>query len=145
MEVTGPGAFYFHASIDQEDTNWIVKLSDVDGSGAEVLPLGTVYLRASHRTLDADKSKPYAPWHPHLISEKIVPGEIYEYAIELLPLSHVFKAGHRIKLEISSMEHAKDPDMLLHYHPHVCSSRTTLHNIYRDNEHRSHLLLPTRS
>jgi hypothetical protein len=25
---------------------------------------------------------------------------------------------------------------------HVCSSKTTLHNIYRDGEHPSHLLLP---
>jgi predicted acyl esterase len=74
--------------------------------------------------------------------ERVVPGEIYEYVFTLPEMSNVFKAGHRIKLEIYSMEHSKDPDMLLHYHPHVCSSRTTLHNIYRDNQHQSHLLLP---
>ena len=142
LEVTGPGAFYFYASIDQDDTNWIVKLFDVDDRGVEVLQMGTVYLKASHRAVDASKSKPFAPWHPHTGSEPIKPGEIYEYAIELLPLFHVIKAGHRLKVEIYSMEHGKDPDMLLHYHPHVCSSRTTLHKIYRDRQHQSHLLLP---
>ncbi len=144
LTVIGPGALYFYASIDQEDTNWIVKLMDVDEKGEEVLSLGTVYLKASHRALDTAESKPYAPWHPHTEEsiQQITPGEIYEYAIELLPLGNVFKAGHRIKLEIYSLEHAKDPDMLLHYHPHVCSSRTTRHNIYRNLKYQSYLLLP---
>jgi uncharacterized protein len=144
LKVIGPGALYFHASIDQEDTNWIVKLLDVNEKDEEVLSLGTHYLKASHRAVDPTQSKPYAPWHPHTQEafQRIQPGEIYEYAIELLPLGNVFKAGHRIKLEIYSMEHAKDPDMLLHYHPHVCSSLTTVHKIYRDLKYQSHLLLP---
>jgi uncharacterized protein len=142
LAVVGPGAFNFYASIDQEDTNWIVKLFDVDEKGEEAFNLGTAYLKASHRALDAMQSKPYAPWHPHTGSVPVKPGEINEYAIELLPLGNVFKAGHRIKLEIYSMEHGKDPDMLEHYHPHVCSSRTTAHKIYRDAQHQSHLLLP---
>lgn len=142
LTVVGPGALYFYASIDQPDTNWIVKIWDIDEKGEEVLSLGTVYLKASHREIDPEKSRPYAPWHPHTHAEEIKPGEIYEYAIELLPLGNVFKAGHRIKLGIYSMEHAKDPDMLLHYHPHVCSSLTTVHKIYRDLQHQSYLLLP---
>jgi hypothetical protein len=32
--------------------------------------------------------------------------------------------------------------MQIHYHPHLNSSKTTLHKIYRDREHQSHLLLP---
>jgi putative CocE/NonD family hydrolase len=142
LTVIGPGAFYFYASIDQNDTSWIIKLFDVDESGSEVLRIGTSYLKASHRAVDASKSQPYAPWHPHTGSETIIPGEIYEYAVELLPMGHVFKAGHRIKLEIFSMESPKDPEMQTHYHPHLCSSQTTVHKIYRDNEHQSHLLLP---
>jgi len=142
VEVIGPGAFYFHASIDQNDTSWIVKLFDVDESGSEVLYLGTSYLKASHRAVDESKSKPYAPWHPHTSSELIIPGEIYEYAIELLPIGHVFKAGHRIKLQVGSVESPKDAEMLIHYHPHLGSSKTTVHKLYRDKEHQSHLLLP---
>jgi predicted acyl esterase len=144
LQVIGPGAFYFYASIDQDDTNWIVKLFDVDERGAEVYKFGTSYLKASHRAVDKNMSKPYAPWHPHTKEsiEVIKPGGIYEYAIGLSPMGNVFKAGHRIKLEIYSMEHGKDPEMIDHYHTHVCSSKTTLHKIYRDEEHQSHLLLP---
>jgi len=142
LTIIGPGALYFYASIDQEDTNWIVKIFDVNEAGEDVLSMGTVYLKASHREVDAAKSQSYTPWHPHTRALPVKPGEIYEYAVELLPLGNVFKAGHRIKLEICSMESAKDPDMLLHYHPHVCSSRTTVHRIYRDQKYQSHLLLP---
>jgi len=32
----------------------------------------------------------------------IKPGEVYEYSVDLWSTSHVFKAGHRLRLEISS-------------------------------------------
>ena len=32
--------------------------------------------------------------------------------------------------------------MQIHYHPHLPSSRTTLHKIYRNKEYPSHLVLP---
>ena len=50
--------------------------------------------------------------------------------------------GHRIKLEIESLESPRDPEMQIHYHPHLNSSKTTLHKIFRDREHQSHLILP---
>lgn len=140
LEVVGPAAFYFYASIDQEDTNWIVRLSDIDKDGSEQ-PLGTSYLKASHRALDKSKSTPFQPWHPHTASEPAIPGEIYEYALELLPTAHVFKAGHRLKLEIGSMESPRDPEMVMHFHPHLCSSKTVVHKIYHDKAHPSYLLL----
>ncbi|MFC1932200.1 CocE/NonD family hydrolase [Chloroflexota bacterium] len=141
VEVIGPAALYLHATIDQDDTNWIIKLFDVDAYGTE-LELCTDYLKASHRALDMNKSKPLQPYHPHLTSEPVVPGEIYEYAIEISPIAHVFREGHRIKLKIGSMESPRDPEMVMHWHPHLCSSKTTVHKIYRDKEHQSHLLLP---
>jgi predicted acyl esterase len=141
VEVIGPAALYFYAAIDQDDTNWIIKIADVDKHGSE-LELGTNYLKASHRALDTGRSTPLQPYHPHRTSEPVVPGEIYEYAVELLPFAHVFREGHRIKLSFGSMESPRDPEMVMHWHPHLCSSRTTVHRIYRDKGHRSHLLLP---
>jgi len=141
MEIIGPAALYLYASIDQEDTNWIIKLTDVDKYGTE-LDLVTSYLKGSHRALDAKKSTPLQPYHLHLTSEPIIPGEIYEYAIEISPVSHVFREGHRIKLSIGSMESPRDWEMVMHWHPHLCSSKTTVHKIYRDKEHPSYLLLP---
>jgi predicted acyl esterase len=140
-EVIGDVAVYLFASIDTDDTNWIVKLSDVDQNGKEQW-LMSGCLKASHRALDASKSTPLRPYHPHTRSESAVSGQIYEYAIGLQPIANVFKAGHRIQLQIQSLMSPRDPDQSLHYHPWLCSSWTTVHKIYRDKKHRSHVLLP---
>jgi uncharacterized protein len=144
LEVIGPAAFNFYASIDQEDTNWFVSLSDVSPNGSETMVTNKGYLKASHRKLDTAKSKPCTPWHLHTEEslETIVPGEIYEYNVDLYNMANVFKAGHRIKLVIESMESPRDPEMVIHFHPHLCSSKATVHKIYRNKHYQSHLLLP---
>jgi uncharacterized protein len=141
LTVIGSTAFNFYASIDQDDTNWMVKLYDVAPGGAETR-LGKGYLKASHRALDPAKSTPYAPYHKHTQIDPVVPGEINEYNISLGNVTAVFKAGHRIKLEIESMESPRDPEMQIHYHPHLNIGRTTLHKVYRNKDYQSHLMLP---
>jgi hypothetical protein len=141
VTMIGPAAFNFYASIDTEDTNWIVKLSDVAPDGSEN-PLAKGYLKASRRALDPSKSKPYAPYHKHTQTDPVVPGVINEYNVDMGKLTNVFRTGHCIKLEILSLESPRDPEMQIHYHPHLPSSRTTLHKIYRNKEYPSHLLLP---
>ncbi len=134
MEITGPLAFYFYASINTDDTNWLVKLKDVDAYGSS-RELTSSWLKASHRTIDESKSKTWRPWHLHTQREPVIPGKVYEYAIGLSPISNLFKTGHRIELEIASMDVV--PGGL-----HICSSKTTLHRIYHDTTYKSNLLLP---
>ena len=74
-----------------------------------------------------------------------MPGEINEYAIEILSTANLFKKGHRICIDITSMDlpsglaGAHDVE----YAPyHLCSSKTTVHEIYHDEQHPSYLLLP---
>ena len=141
LEVIGNAALNLFASIDQDDTNWIVKLYDVAPTGAE-MRLGKGYLKASHKALDVKKSKAYSPYHKHTKVEPVKPGEINEYSISLGVITNVFKKDHRIKLEIESMESPRDPEMQIHFHPHLCSSKTTLHKIYRNKVYPSHLVLP---
>ena len=141
LEIIGPVGLHLFASLDVDDTNWIAELYDVDEHGMEQF-LGKGNLKASLRAVDESKSTPWQPVHPHTSVEPVVPGEVYEYAIEVAPVGNVFKVGHRIKLEIKSMVSPTDPDMLVHYHPLVCSSRTTAHKIYRNKEYQSHLVLP---
>jgi putative CocE/NonD family hydrolase len=140
-EVVGPAAFYLYAAIDQDDTNWFVSVSDVAPGGAEQRVTGGS-LKASHRAIDPARSVPEAPWHPHTNPEPCVSGEVYEYPIELAPVGHVFLKGHRVKLEIKSMVSPKDPEMVVHFHPVLCSAKPTLHKIYRSQQYPSHLLLP---
>ncbi|HKU84766.1 MAG TPA: CocE/NonD family hydrolase [Casimicrobiaceae bacterium] len=142
-EMTGPGAFYVHVAIDTDDTHLIAKLYDVDPQGKRKL-VTTGFLKASHRELDASKSKPWKPHHPHTRSVPVPPGEIVEYAIRLYSFSNVFKSGHRMLLDLGCNEPLFDADaqLLPPDSYHLPSGRATAHRIYRDAAHPSHLLLP---
>jgi len=142
-EITGPCALYLYASIDTDDTNWMTKLLDVDPFG-KAKEITTGWLKASHRELDANRSKPWQPYHPHTRSEPVTPGKIYEYAICMGNIANVFKKGHHIQLEIRSVEGPDDPHVALMAPDsfHLNSSRATSHKIYRDREHPSRLVLP---
>jgi uncharacterized protein len=147
LEVIGPVALYLHAAIDGEDTNWMVSLLDVNPLGHPT-EVTRGFLKASHRALDAERSQPWLPVHPHDVAEPVRPGEIYEYAIELSPVANIFRRNHRLVVSISCQDHAHWPPADLeiggagHMPWHVCSSRTTTHRIFHDPQHPSHLLLP---
>ncbi len=135
FELTGPMALTLYASIDQKDTNWQIKILDVDEYGAKRSMLAEDWLKASHRAVDESKSEPWWPWHPHTENVPVPPGEICEYRIGIAPKSHVFRAGHHIELQIASMDNV--PGGL-----HICSSQTTLHKVYHNPDYPSYLLLP---
>ena len=160
--VVGPIVLNLFAEIDQDDTNWIVILSDVGPDvsvrtareGERDIPkdlpereLTRGTLKASMRELDPDRSKPWKPWHKLTRAAKkpVVPGEVTEYAIELMSTANLFKAGHRICLDITSLDVPTGVGGAtnVEYFPyHICSHRTVLHKIYHDEKHPSHLLLP---
>ena len=126
-EITGPVALTLHAAIDGDDTNFMVDVFDVAPSGLET-PLSRGYLKASHRALDPVKSKPYKPYHPHTEPEPVEPGIIYEYAIEIMPISVVMKTGHALKLAVRNQDNLMDTLGLwgLYHLPH---SKTVTHKI----------------
>jgi len=134
-EVIGPLALYLYAAIDQADTNWHVTVSEVDGSGKRTLLPTYSWLKASHRAIDESASKPWDPWHVHTKNVPVTAGEINEYAIALSHCANLFRAGHRLEVEIASMDNL--PGGL-----HICSSKTTKHEVYHDPQHASYLLVP---
>lgn len=162
VTVVGPSTLHLYASIDQEDTNWLVTLKDVGPDsfirsgavGRTVFPpnmperqVATGYLKASFRWMDPRKSKPYRPWRPLRKKDRkpVVPGEITEYVIEVASCANVFAKGHRICVEICSMDMPTGTagftnTELISYH--ICSSKITLHKIYRNEKYPSHILLP---
>lgn len=160
--VVGPISLTLYASLDQDDTNWIVILKDVGPDvsvqtgrkGEREVPgdlpereLTRGWLKASYRAVDPNRSKPGRPWH-YLTPDKVqpvVPGEINEYEIEILSTANLFKAGHRICLEITSLDLAEGvagETAVEYIAPHVCSSKTVLHKVYHNARYPSHLLLP---
>src|SRR6266508_2867912 len=162
VTVAGPITLTLFAAIDQEDTNWIVVLKDVGPDvsvrtareGERDVPsslpereLTRGWLTASYRALDEKRSKPWEPFHK-LTRDAIAPvrpEQVVEYRIQILATANQFKAGHRICLDITSMDVPTGTGAMtnVEYIPyHVCSSKTVTHKIYRDAERPSHLLLP---
>jgi putative CocE/NonD family hydrolase len=162
VTIAGPSVLNLYASIDQDDTNWIVILKDVgpdefvptarEGErgltrGLPERELTRGWLKASHRAVDPARSKPGRPWHPltRAAQNPVVPGAIEEYAIEILATANRFKQGHRICVEITSLDVASGVGGAtnVEYIPyHVCSSKTVLHKVFHDPKHASHLVLP---
>lgn len=162
LTIAGPIALKLFAEIDTTDTNWIAVLSDV-GPDASVqtvregerdvphdLPereLTRGWLKASNRALDETRSTAHKPFHKLTRSarEPVTPGEVVEYDIEILATANTFKAGHRIALDIMSLDKptgvagATNAEYIPY---HVGSSKTTVHTIYHDAQRPSHLLLP---
>lgn len=88
MEVTGPVGLVLFASSTAIDTDFTGKLVDVHPDGRALLVTDGI-LRARYRNSTS------AP-------EPLLPGEVYEFAIDLQATANVFKRGHRVRLEISS-------------------------------------------
>lgn len=140
IEVTGPIALYLSASISSTDANWMVVLKDIDPNGKEVL-VTKGWLKASHRAIDKNKSKPYQPFHPHTESVPVEPGKIYEYAIEIRETSYVFKRGHSLQLVIKG-ENTPYEDESSPTYFHLPNMINTKHTVHHNSQHRSYLLLP---
>ena len=141
-EMMGTGAAHIFAAIDQDDTNFILRLWDVAPGGSRQL-VTTGFLKASHRELD-DRTTEGNPFHPHTRTEPVVPGDIVEYVIRLYPFATSFLPGHRLELELSCDEPLTDahnsllpPDAF-----HLPVGRPVTHKIYRDADHPSRLVLP---
>jgi len=160
--IAGPISLTLYASIDQEDTNWIVILKDVGPDvsvrtardGEREIPtdlpereLTRGWLKASHRALNAELTSPWRPFHPLTRSAQkpVVPGEITEYQIEISSTANLFRRDHRIALEITSMDlptGVGGATNVVYIPFHIVSSKTTVHKIYHNERYPSHLLLP---
>jgi len=161
-EVIGPISLNFFASLDQDDTNWIVILKDIGPDvsihtareGEVVLPdnlpereLTRGWLKASYRAIDPKRTKAWKPWHKltREARQMVVPGEINEYQVEVISTANLFEKGHRISVEITSLDLPTGSGFgnNCEYVPyHVCSSKTVVHKIYHNEQYPSHLLLP---
>ncbi|WEG09036.1 CocE/NonD family hydrolase [Microbacterium horticulturae] len=142
-EMIGTGAFHLFAVIDQDDTNFILRLWDAAPGGARQL-LTTAYLKASQRELDPSLSEYGSPVHPHTRKVPVTPGVIEEYVLRVYPFAATILPGHRVVAELSCDEPLTDehnsllpPDAF-----HLPVGRPVTHTIYRDALHPSRLVLP---
>ncbi len=130
LEATGPIRVVLYASSSAPDTDFTAKLVDVFPSGV-ARNLTDGILRARYR--DSLES-------PKLMT----PGEVYRMTIDAGVTSNVFRAGHRIRLEISSSNFPR-----FDRNPNTGAPigddremRKATQTVYHDHERHSYLLLP---
>jgi uncharacterized protein len=160
--IVGPCKLTIHAALDKDDTNWIVALSDVgpdvsvrtQREGERFVPqdlpereLTRGWLKASLRELDPVRSTEQVPFHKltREAQKPVIPGEINEYQIEILSTANMFLKGHRICVDIMSLDLPTGTAGLSNIEyigNHVCSSKAVTHSVYHNAEYPSHLLLP---
>jgi uncharacterized protein len=148
LDVTGPIVLKLFASSTAIDTQFIVKLSDQHpqdeaaqkkGDQPSFTPVSKGWLKASHREKDEKRSKPERPFYTHTNPQPLTPGEIYAFDIEVLPISYVFRKGHRLRLELANSDSPATDGVFSHpYHPTQMGTDT----IHHDAGHASCILLP---
>jgi uncharacterized protein len=88
LEVTGPLRVRLHAATSAADTDFTARLADVWPDGRS-MGIADGIVRARYRDGTGRAAA-------------IVPGRVYEYTIDLMATSQVFKAGHKLRVDISS-------------------------------------------
>ena len=96
VEVTGPITAKLYAASSARDTDWMVRLIDVQPDGFSAMLCEGV-MRARHRDPERDGN-----FNPDKLSV-IEPNQVYEYTIEFWrATANAFAKGHRVRIEISS-------------------------------------------
>ena len=130
LEVTGFVTAEVWAATSAADTDFTAMLVDVDPSGyARYLADGI--LRARYRS-SRERAEP------------VTPGSIEKYAIDLGATGNVFKAGHQLRLYVSSSNFPRFARNLNTGEPVATGTRMVKAQqvVYHDAEHPSALILP---
>ncbi|MCE5240010.1 CocE/NonD family hydrolase [bacterium] len=133
LTVAGCPEVVLHASSSAPDTDFFARLVDDDPDGL-ALEVCYGFVRARHRHgLDQE--------------ELLIPGEVAELPIRLGPTAVTFRAGHRIRLEVTSSDfpnhdrnHNTGGDDLSE--TELVTARQAVHH---SREHPSRLVLPVQS
>lgn len=130
IEVTGFITAEIYAATTAPDTDFTAMIVDVDEKGYARY-LGDGIIRARYRNSTAK-------------AEPIEPNKIYKYTIDMWATSNVFKAGHRIRVYISSSNFPR-------FNRNLNTGEKTFggakmqkatQTIYHDAEHPSAIVLP---
>ncbi|MDR6861412.1 CocE/NonD family hydrolase [Variovorax guangxiensis] len=143
LEVTGPVSARLYVSFETTDADLFltVRLFTPDmkevtfqGANDPNTPITQGWLRASHRKLDAARSKPWRPWHSHDEIIPLVPGEIYPLDVEIWPTSIVVPPGYRLALSIrgKDFEYAGPPVIAQHPRHEMRGCGAFVHDDERD-------------
>ncbi|KAL6247629.1 hypothetical protein RBB50_004977 [Rhinocladiella similis] len=165
IEIAGPLAARLFISSTTTDADIFLTLQAFSPSGDEVdfqgshdphTPLAQGWLRASHRKLDPERSKPHQPYHTHDEHWPLEPGKVTEVHVEIWQTGIVLPPGYTLALQVSGHDFERGKpivggEMVLdgvgpfrHTHPvdrpiEKFGGKTTIHS---GGDHCSYLLVP---
>lgn len=126
LDVVGPIRLVLHVSSTACDTDFNARLSDVFPDG-RAIQLQSALLRTRYR-------------HPQGEPELMEPGNVYRLEIDVCATANRFKAGHRLRLDLSSADFPKF-DRNTNRGGEPGAPVPAIQTIYHDPQYRSHLEL----
>ncbi len=130
LEVTGPVKVALHAPSDAPDTDFVAKLVDVYPDG-HAYQMAEGIVRARYRE---SLSRP----------QLMEPGKVYEFSIDLVGTSNLFRKGHRLRVDLTSSHFPQFDRNPNTGEPFGTSAavRVAQQTVYHDARRASHILLP---
>lgn len=153
LSIAGPITATLHLATTGTDTELFVQLIDVAPNGTRRY-LQRGLLKASHRAIDAQRSDcvnpatnarqscldsgslMVRPHRPHTNPQPVTPGESVEYLVEIFPVGHVFRTGHRIMVKVMAPPRADS------YYAYVQRTPPAMNTIAHDAAKPSRITLP---
>jgi putative CocE/NonD family hydrolase len=139
--VAGPITATLFVQSTAPDTELFVELVDEAPDGSRTY-LQRGVLRASHRAVDDSQSdhtadgRIYRPQRPHTNPTNVTPGQTYEYLVEVWPVGHVFRAGHRVSVKVHT------PPFVDSFYAYVPRSAPGVNTVLQGPETPSRIMLP---
>jgi predicted acyl esterase len=104
--IAGPITATLFVKTTASETDLFVQICDESEAG--VVPLQRGLLRASFSTLDEDRTvytddgDVLRPYRPHESMDPVVPGEMNRYDVEVFPVAHILRPGHKLQIRVSA-------------------------------------------
>ena len=136
LDLIGPIEVQLDAACTAPDTAFIAVLQDVDEND-NAISVTAGYLRAGLRALDEGASKPGAPVLPCRTFEAVPFGEKVRYRIPVVPNGRCFRAGHKLRLYLTTDDQNADRPALLEFR-HASVGTSSFNTVFSS----SRLLLP---
>ncbi len=132
FEVTGPVTVRLFAATDAEDTDFVARLIDVHPDGRAIGVVDGIVRAKFRNGQDA--------------AEPVRPGEVVEYEIDLWATSWLFRAGHRLRIDIASSSYpnwdVNAGSLANNATVPPAQRRTARQRILHNRAHPSHVVLP---
>jgi uncharacterized protein len=139
--LVGPSTATLYVQSASTDTELFVQLIDEAPDGSRY-HIQRGLLRASHRAIMpglSDKlpdGRIYRPHRPHTNPTQIEPAKTYRYLVEIFPVGHIFRPGHRLVVKIHT------PPAVDSFYVYVPRRQPAINTVLHDAEHPSSLMLP---